>query len=121
MRIEASISLVVAVLALGVSCTGGGDGDSAAAVDPLCEEGFDPTWQTWGKGFFVTYCNSCHAADSPNRFGATEGVSFDTYSEAVQWAPRVRARVLESQDMPLGGGVKDEDLYLLDIFLTCGL
>jgi len=121
MRIEPRLSFFVAALLLGGGCTAAGDTDSAAAVDPLCEEGAAPTWQSWGKGFFVTYCNSCHAADSPNRFGATEGVSFDTYNEAVEWAPRVRARVLESQDMPLGGGVKEEDLYLLDVFLRCGL
>lgn len=110
-----------AALALGLSCTGGGHDTGGVAVDPLCEKGYGLTWASWGEAYFATYCDACHAADSPNRFGAPDGVSFDTRAEARRWAPRIRARVLEDQTMPLGGGVSDDDLYLLNVYLTCGL
>ncbi len=34
---------------------------------------------------------------------------------------RIRLRVIEDQTMPLGGGVYEEDLELLNVMLACGL
>ena len=76
-------------------------------------------WDGWADGFFATYCRSCHSVTSAERYGAPEGVDFDTRADAIQWAERIRLRVLEQETMPLGGGVVRADLEPLDIWLRC--
>ncbi len=95
--------------------------DSGSSQSPLCEEGYDLTWDNFGQGFFLTYCTSCHSEESPNRFGAPEGIDFDTEEQAQAWKERLRVVVVEEETMPLGGGVFDDDLYLFEIYLECGL
>jgi hypothetical protein len=112
---------------LGVACAGEPAPAGAAAADtgaPVADSGgpADPLadWQctpddtvTWGgftDGFFSAYCRACHSATTPDRRGAPEGVDFSDRAEALSWAPRLKARVLDAGDMPLGGGVVDEDL-----------
>ena len=75
------------------------------------------SWQSFGHGFFLTYCNACHSEDSATRYGAPPGVDFDTLELVEGQSERVRVRVLEQGDMPLGGGVSEEDLMLLDAWL----
>lgn len=79
----------------------------------------DPTlsWQSWGHGFFLTYCNSCHAEGSAERHGAPPGIDFDTQDKVQAQLGRVRVRVLDQGDMPLGGGVSADDLILLERYL----
>lgn len=91
--------------------------DSGAA----CDLGYPYTWDNWGEGFFVTYCNACHAASSPNRFGAPEAVQFDTLQQVRDQAARVEATVLDDGSMPVGGGVREGDIEALRVFLDCGL
>ena len=95
--------------------------DSAVEIHPLCEEGYDLSWDNFGHGFMLTYCTSCHSEESPNRFEAPEGVDFDTEEQLREQVDRVVYRVLEEETMPLGGGVFDDDLYLFEIYLECGL
>jgi hypothetical protein len=75
------------------------------------------SWSGWADGFFATYCRSCHSASTPDRRGAPEGVDFDHEAEVGAQVARVRARVLEQGDMPAGGGVVQDDLWLLDRYL----
>ena len=97
--------------------------DSAAGT-PLTDTA-EPTmdcslnWDGWADGFFATYCRSCHSASSANRHGATSDVDFDTRDDVIQWAERIRVRVLELETMPLGGGVIETDLEPLDRWLQC--
>ena len=86
-----------------------------------CETAPSVTWESWGHGFFLTYCNACHSSTAVNRSGAPEGVDFDSRADTVEWKGRIRARVLEEQTMPLGGGVYEEDLSLLEVMLACDL
>ncbi len=86
-----------------------------------CDTGPTVTWETFGEGFFTTYCQPCHSATTPNRAGAPEGVDFDTNEQVRAQVDRVRVRVLEQLDMPVGGGVDEDDLLLLDRYLECGL
>ena len=122
-----SVGSGTATWAIGLACLlasgcGSDGGDETAVVgDPLCDQGYVLTWKSWGEGFFATYCDACHAADTPNRFGATEGVTFDTLDEVRDQQDRIRVRVIEQETMPLGGGVFEDDLELLDVFLTCSL
>jgi len=76
-------------------------------------------WDGWADGFFATYCRSCHSVTTAERHGAPTGVDFDTRSDAIEWAERIRVRVLEQETMPLGGGVVQTDLEPLDRWLQC--
>ena len=76
-------------------------------------------WDGWTDGFFATYCRACHSVTTAERYGAPEGVDFDTRSDALQWAERIRIRVLEEETMPLGGGVVRTDLEPLKKWLEC--
>ena len=104
---------------------GEGGGDDGATddtgVDPLCSQGYDLTWSNWASSFFATYCDSCHAASSPNRFGAPEYATFDTEQQVVDAWDSVYRTVIEDENMPLGGGVYDDDLFLIEIYLVCTL
>ena len=44
-------------------------------------------------------------------------MNFDSEADVLAWGPRVRARVIDAGTMPLGGGVIDEDVALLDRYL----
>lgn len=48
-------------------------------------------------------------------------MDFDTEDEVVALQDRVRQRVLVDATMPVGGGVYDDDLVLLEALLDCGL
>lgn len=97
----------------------GGGGADSGAVCPLETDGARPTWANFGEGFFQSYCQPCHAADSPNRFGAPEGTAFGSEAEVIALEARIRARVLEEGTMPPGGGVLEEDLVALAGYLAC--
>lgn len=133
---RAHLALLGALAGVGLAGCGDGDkdGTSNEAGDSGAEGGdglpteecsaeeaaLSVSWTLTTEPILLTYCSSCHAAGSPNRFGAPEGVTFDTEAEARQWAPRVRARVIVDQDMPVGGGVFDEDARDLEAWLDCG-
>ena len=58
---------------------------------------------------------------SSDRLGAPEGIDFDTEEDLITWRDSVERVVLENQTMPVGGGVYEEDLLLLEMLLSCGL
>ena len=78
-----------------------------------------PTYADWGAGFFANYCRSCHSAESPSRFGAPEGVDFDTQAEIRAQAAGIARTVLEEGSMPVGGGVPEAELAALERYLGC--
>jgi len=84
-------------------------------------EAYPVSWDSWGANFFATYCDSCHASGTLERYGAPESVTFDTLEEVRDQRERIEVRTLEEQDMPPTGGVLEDELFLLDIFLRCGL
>jgi uncharacterized membrane protein len=92
--------------------------DRDTAVLPF-ETECDVDWDAWANGFFTTYCKSCHSVNSTNRYGAPESVNIDTVADVRDWADRVRLRVLESQTMPVGGGVPEEELLRLSNWMDC--
>lgn len=90
----------------------------ACAPEPeACQSDVD--WDGWTRGFFVSYCESCHAADTPDHHGAPVTVTFDTEEEARKWAGSVWTRVLIQEDMPPAGGVFPEDKERLEEWLRC--
>ena len=115
-------------LALALGCTGD-DPPPPPLTDDTGDAGFDDrcadlprvTWDEWGWGFMTTYCQGCHASTAPDRYGAPEGVFFDTEADTLLWAERVRIRTLEDLDMPPAGGVPPDELEILGWWLDCGL
>lgn len=79
------------------------------------------SWSGWAQGFFRGYCTSCHSVATPDRWGAPEGLNFDTEDEVQGLAAQIRSAVLDRQTMPIGGGVLQDDLELLEVYLDCGL
>lgn len=102
------------LLALMLACT---TGETDTALD--CASEPQLTWDGWGQGFFLTYCGACHAASTEDRHGAPPGQVFDTWAEVLEREDAIRRTVLEDGTMPLGGGVYEDDLYLLEVLLTC--
>ena len=102
------------LLLLAGSCAGA-DQDT----DNGCDTAIPVSWDGWAEGFFRTYCTSCHGADTTDRWGAPEGIDFDTEADVAQWAQSIEISVLEEGTMPPAGGVYDEDLILLETYLRC--
>jgi uncharacterized membrane protein len=48
-------------------------------------------------------------------------VTFDTEADIRTWKERIIVRMLEQEDMPPAGGLTDDEKYLLNIYLICGL
>ena len=113
--------LFIAWLALASACAP--EAVSAAAAeggsDTCASTAF--TWDSWGAGFFASYCRTCHASTTPERYGAPEGVDFDTLEDVRALAGAISITALEEESMPVGGGVPTEELVRLDQFLDCGL
>lgn len=102
------------VLFLIMACAGDGPD---TAYD--CSSAPDVTWDGWGRGFFITYCGACHSETSTNRNGAPTNQVFDTWAEVLEREEDIRRTVLIEGSMPVGGGVYDEDLYQLEVLLSC--
>jgi len=39
----------------------------------------------------------------------------------IEWQERIQVRVLDEQTMPLGGGVHDNDLEMLETYMNCSV
>lgn len=87
--------------------------EEPAACDP------GTTWEGFGQGFFVEYCQGCHASTAPDRFGAPADVTFDDEADVTTWRDRALAR-LQADTMPPGGGVPEDDLARITAWLACG-
>ena len=86
-----------------------------------CDDAPMVTWDNWVESMIITHCQGCHASSSPNRYGAPLEIHFDHKEAAYDLADRIYIRTLEQEDMPPAGGILEEDLYLLDIWLRCSV
>ena len=93
-----------------LACAGAND-------SAMCHEA--PTYDAWTKGFLKSKCQGCHAETAPDRFGAPEGIYFDTYDATVQRIELIRSSILERETMPPAGGVTDDEKLLLQWWLDC--
>ena len=65
-------------------------------------------------------CQPCHASTSPNRYGAPEDVFFDTHEDVMERKDQILEQATgEDPYMPPQGGVTENDLFLLETWLTC--
>ncbi|MEM9257988.1 MAG: hypothetical protein AAGA91_21330, partial [Pseudomonadota bacterium] len=70
-------------------------------------------------------CATCHAAaptDEVFTF-APGGVMLDTVEQMVQWAPRIKARSIDSHDMPFMNktNMTDEERATVALWIASGL
>jgi uncharacterized membrane protein len=111
--------------ALLLACADKEEEEETGGVAPVdtaaewCAAGPQLTWDNWAAGFFRNYCTSCHSTTSPNRAGAPEAFNFDTYEEVQKNATIIRSVVIDNPTMPIGGGVFEQDLEYLNIYLLC--
>lgn len=103
------------LLALLAACTP----EAESGGDVACVDSSGVTWETWGHRFFESYCDSCHAAGSPDRHGAPDAVVFDDLADVQAQVARLRTVLLDAPSMPPGGGVTETDLARIADFLAC--
>jgi uncharacterized membrane protein len=78
-----------------------------------------PTYEEWAYGFFRGKCQSCHASNTTERYGAPEHITFDNYEQIQIWIEAIEQTVLINQTMPPSGGITDEETILLQQWLSC--
>jgi uncharacterized membrane protein len=103
------------ILLLLLACVAGTD--ETGADDTGCQTAV--TWQNFAQGFFVSYCQSCHAATAADRHGAPEGIDFATEAEVRAQTDAVRRVVVTNATMPPGGGLLADDVTLIGEWLEC--
>lgn len=111
-------------LALACGC-GGAEAvdDGGGFADRPCPEGSVLTWESFGGPFLRNWCTGCHSADvaGPARYGAPDGVDFDTKAAARAWRERIWLRAGDANDtMPPAGGPGPEERERLAEWLACG-
>ncbi len=112
------------LLTAGIGCSGRGDtAEPAGGVDtgPVdCEDTPTVTYNSFGEGFMTENCQGCHASTAADRYGAPEGVTFDTVKEVWFWKDRILSRsVGDDSSMPPAGGVSEDDRTKLEWWLVC--
>ena len=86
------------ILTLLLACAEPDAGDTSSCG----AEDHPVTWDGYTRGFFLTYCAACHSSSATERYGAPEGVDFDTPQQVLDQAERVRARA-RGADHAVGG------------------
>lgn len=92
--------------------------DTAGACVPDTGNGH-PTWSSFAGPFFRRQCASCHASTATDRFGAPDGVHFDTEEEVLAQRSAVERVVLDAETMPPGGGISAKERAGLRAWLAC--
>ena len=110
----------LATLGALVACEGGEATDSSA-----CDRDPPLSYDNFGRGFLEKQCTGCHSSllRAEQRNDAAVGIDLNSYRDALMWAERIQARVLDPEvpTMPPGGGPSADELILLDEWLQCEL
>lgn len=80
------------------------------------------TYDNFGRDFFDTWCQSCHAAAQTNRNGAPDDIFFDTRDDIYRLRTQIYSQAAGSNSsMPIGPhGPPDSDREKLADWLACG-
>ena len=89
-------------------------------VPEWCAEESHVTYAEFGEVFLRQHCNGCHGAESDNRHGAPESVSFDSIEAVWTWKDAILRVTTESASMPPAWELDAGDVELLQIWLECG-
>ena len=117
-------ALLIIVVSFFLSVCGCGnveaDMDEEVDQNSMCEDAPLETWATFGQSFAITYCQGCHASTAANRYGAPQGINFDTRDEVLALGNRILTVVTsDTATMPPNGGISAEDLTRLELWLRC--
>ena len=87
----------------------------------MCESSDVPGWDTV-QPILDQWCTSCHAANLQGaaRGGAPEGLNFDSWSTAAEWAADIGASVAPGGTMPPLGGMSQAERDLVRAWASCG-
>lgn len=88
-----------------------------------CPENNTLTYENFGKGFFLTWCNGCHSSTlkASERAGAPVGIDFDSLEGIRKHTLRIFARSGDANATMPPVSVPDEKTRkLLGDWLTCG-
>lgn len=89
---------------------------------PCPSEGTTLTFDSFGRGFFGSYCNSCHSGPAEDRGGAPPEYVFNTVEQVRQHKDRIFSRSAgPNTTMPIGPDdpPRDERDKLAE-WLACG-
>jgi uncharacterized membrane protein len=94
--------------------------DSGLGGEDECADAPMVTWENYGEAILAEHCQSCHASTANDRYGAPEGVAFDT----IEQVRTHRVRILAVTDpatrtMPPAVALEEIDYERLRIWLTC--
>lgn len=109
-----SLVLVVAVLA---ACA-----ETSLEDYPCPPQGTTLTYETFGRPFLESRCQSCHGVPSKDRKGAPSGYDFGSLEDARRWRARIFARAAaDNTTMPPGpDDPPAEEREKLAEWLACG-
>jgi len=119
---HAGMKRILSVLLLAGACTSTQSGAT-------CPTANAPTYESFGRPFFATYCTGCHSASASNRHGAPGDQNFDTEADVRQHAADIDAEAAAgpdatNTDMPdMSGPVRaqpsEQEREQLGQFLAC--
>jgi mono/diheme cytochrome c family protein len=105
------------VRAFGLMLTLGACGEDP---DDPCADAPVVTWETFGEGFFLENCQSCHAEEATGP-ETPDGVTFAEEADIARLRERILDRATgDEPDMPPQGGIDEADRERLRVWLTCG-
>ena len=76
------------------------------------------SYDNWAEGFFLEKCLPCHSEDMRATFGAPE-IDMHSYDTILENMSIIRTSILESERMPPGGGLSEEERILLEQWFDC--
>ncbi len=91
--------------------------------DAVCpDEGTEHSYESFGRGFMVQHCQSCHASRALDRQGAPPAYVFDTVEDVRRFADRIYERsAAGNASMPPGpDDPSEEERDALAEWLACG-
>ena len=87
-------------------------------------DGFKPSQLSEVQSIITERCASCHSAAPTDEVftAAPLGVMLDSLAEMKQWAPRIKARSIDTLDMPFMNktGMTDEERQLVGSWIAAG-
>jgi uncharacterized membrane protein len=109
---------LAAVLLFGLVACARPDAETDSA-DSFCVDVPVLTWENFGNGLVVEHCQACHASTSTNRNGAPEDIVFDSDEDTQEHMERIYQRVVVERTMPPQGGLLEDDLSRVEIWIRC--
>lgn len=94
--------------------------DTSADTGDFCDGVPAVNYNNFGRGFMTESCQGCHASTTANRYGAPEGITFDTVEQVWGWSSYIlQIATGEGATMPPAGGVSEDDRTRLSWWLRC--